>query len=59
MTEEKIKIGHGFAENSPNCPKCDSPPEEHKVENYDIMWQDGDVVCTKCGTKVRNYDASI
>jgi len=49
---------HGLAEASPNCPKCDSPPEKHKVENYDPMWQDGDVICTKCETKVRNYDAS-
>ncbi len=59
MKEEKQQpaMMHGFAENSPNCPKCDSPPEKHTVENYDMMWHDGDVVCTECGTKVRNYDA--
>lgn len=40
-----------------NCPSCGSPPSEHHVENYDPMWRDGDVIC-KCGTKVRDYDAS-
>jgi len=48
-----------FAENSPNCPdpECGAPPSEHHVEDYDIRWQEGKVVC-KCGTFVRDYDAS-
>ncbi len=50
-------MAHGLSESSPNCPKCDSSPDKHKVENYDMIWHDGDVVCTECGTKVRNYDA--
>ena len=57
--QEEIKMGHGLAQASPNCPECGAPPEKHKVENYDLMWQDGDVVCTICGTWVRKYDASI
>jgi len=52
-----IKMGHGLAEASKDCPKCGASPEEHTVQNYDILWGDGDVVCTKCDTKVRNYDA--
>jgi len=55
--KSNLAMMHGLAEASPNCPNCDSPPQEHTVENYDMMWHDGDVVCTKCGTKVRNYDA--
>ena len=48
---------HGLAKASSNCPNCNAGPEKHHVENYDPIWQDGDVVC-ECGTKVRNYDAS-
>ncbi len=40
-----------------HCPKCGSPPKEHEVENYDQTWHDGDVVCQKCQTRVRGYDA--
>jgi len=40
-----------------NCPSCNAPPADHHIENYDMMWQDGDVVC-KCGAYVRGYDAS-
>lgn len=39
------------------CPNCGSPPSDHEVRNYDPTWRDGDVYCTKCGVKVRNYDA--
>ncbi|MDP2593783.1 MAG: hypothetical protein Q8P36_00365 [bacterium] len=49
-------VVHLLAPASPNCPNCGAPPSEHHVENYDRMWQDGDVVC-KCGTRVRGYDA--
>lgn len=40
-----------------HCPKCDSPPIKHELRNYDPMWHDGDVYCTKCGTRVRTWDA--
>lgn len=40
-----------------HCPKCDSPPSDHEVRNYSMMWHDGDVVCTKCETYVRGWDA--
>ncbi len=41
-----------------HCPKCGSPPgRDHEVANYDPMWHDGDVMCTKCQTRVRGYDA--
>ncbi|MEK7640658.1 MAG: hypothetical protein AAB389_01530 [Patescibacteria group bacterium] len=42
---------------SPNCPKCDAPPSRHEVRNHSVIWHDGDVHCTKCGTYVRMYDA--
>lgn len=40
-----------------HCPKCGSPPTDHEVRNYDPMFRDGDVTCTKCDTYVRGYDA--
>ena len=40
-----------------HCPKCGSPPSQHEVRNYDEMWRDGDVHCTKCEAYVRDYDA--
>jgi hypothetical protein len=40
-----------------NCPKCGSEPKEHEVRNFDRVWRDGDVYCTKCNTYVRMYDA--
>ena len=51
-----LGVGHVLAENSPDCPRCDAPPADHHVEDYDPMWQDGKVVCTKCGHFVRNYN---
>lgn len=38
-----------------SCPQCGS--ENTKVENYDAMWHDGDLVCQDCGTFVRGWDA--
>lgn len=38
------------------CPKCGSPPNEHEVRNYDLIWGDGDIHCCICGTYVRGYD---
>lgn len=42
---------------SPNCPHCGAGPEFHEVKNYDALFHDGDVVCTRCREKVRDYDA--
>lgn len=50
-------IGHLLAVNSPDCPNCGAPPSEQEVRNYDPMWRDGDVHCTRCDTRVRGYDA--
>lgn len=40
-----------------HCPKCDSPPSDHEVRNYNMMWHDGDVICKKCETYIRSWDA--
>ncbi len=40
-----------------HCPQCLSHPRDHYVANYDGMWRDGDVYCTKCKAYVRDYDA--
>lgn len=37
------------------CPKCGGT--ECHVENYDMTWHDGDVVCNACDTYVRGFDA--
>ena len=37
------------------CPSCGSTRSE--VQNHDLMWHDGDVVCLDCDTRVRGYDA--
>jgi len=37
------------------CPNCGSI--DCRLENYDMMWHDGDVVCNKCNTRIRTYDA--
>lgn len=36
------------------CPKCGST--KTKVANYNMMWGDGDLVCARCGTKIRDWD---
>jgi hypothetical protein len=38
------------------CPACGKDYRHWRVENYDEMWRDGDVVC-ECGARVRRYDA--
>lgn len=38
-----------------SCPECQSSDVE--VVDYDPMWRDGDVVCKRCHTYVRGYDA--
>lgn len=37
------------------CPDCGS--NKTSVENHDLNWHDGDVVCDDCDTYVRMYDA--
>lgn len=56
-SSEDRSVLHVLAPNSPNCPGCGAPPSQHEVRNYSLMWHDGDVHCTKCGTYVRPYDA--
>lgn len=62
MQMENIKCDKCKKENlfrqCDHCPKCDSPPSDHQVENFDPRFRDGDVVCKKCKTYVRGYDAS-
>lgn len=40
-----------------HCPKCDASPQHQEVRNHSIMWGDGDVHCTLCGTFVRSWDS--
>jgi hypothetical protein len=40
-----------------NCKNCGAPPSEQEVRNHDPMMHDGEVWCTVCNTKVRDYDA--
>ena len=51
-------VGHFLAPNTEDCPCCGATPDKFEVRNYDPLWQDGDVVCTICETRVRGYDAS-
>jgi transcription initiation factor TFIIIB Brf1 subunit/transcription initiation factor TFIIB len=39
------------------CPKCGSKPLKVRVEDYDRVWHDGNIVCAKCGQFIRSYDA--
>jgi hypothetical protein len=38
------------------CPKC-GQTDRLTVRNYDLMWHDGEVWCTRCEVYVRGYDA--
>ncbi len=40
-----------------DCKKCGSKPKDHYMTNYDMMWHEGDVYCSKCGAYVRMWDA--
>lgn len=42
---------------APNCPRCGAPPSEHEVRDYDMVWHDGNVHCTRCGAYVCMYNA--
>jgi hypothetical protein len=39
------------------CPACGLATMDHPVENRDLMWGEGDVMCKCCGTKVRDWDS--
>jgi len=43
--------------NHKHCPKCDSAPEKHRMENYDSMWHEADIYCNICNEFVRYWDA--
>lgn len=38
-----------------SCPTCGGT--ETHMENYNMMWHDGDIVCTACNTYIRMWDA--
>lgn len=42
-------------DNRNQCKKCGSLKTH--VENYSMMWHDGDVICDNCDSYVRSYDA--
>lgn len=37
------------------CPNCKTT-KYAEVRNYDAMWGDGDLYCSKCDVKIRNWD---
>jgi uncharacterized Zn finger protein (UPF0148 family) len=37
------------------CPKCGSTHLE--LRDYSMVWRDGRIYCSTCGTFVRNYEA--
>ncbi len=37
------------------CPECGS--KSTRMENYSMMWHEGDIVCNDCDTYVRGFDA--
>lgn len=53
MTNESI--GH-LINTYKTCPQC-GKTDALEVLNYDLMWHDGEVWCTRCEVKVREYDA--
>lgn len=65
LQQSKLSYGEKYCEhcdiiawgNHIHCPKCNAAPEFQEVRNFDEIWRDGDVHCTKCQTYVRGYDA--
>lgn len=39
------------------CPYCGADEHKLEVRNHDLMWHEGDVCCTVCDKKVRDFDA--
>ena len=49
-------VAFGAARKHDNtCPECGGT--KLRLENYDMMWHDGDLVCEACDTYVRMWDA--
>lgn len=44
-----------FPLNHKHCKKCNSPPDEHEIRDYQIGYG-GPVYCLKCGEYVRDFD---
>lgn len=65
LQQSKLSYGEKYCEpcdaivwgNHMHCPKCNAEPKFQEIRNFDQVWRDGDVHCTKCGTYVRGYDA--
>jgi hypothetical protein len=58
---DQLEPGHILNEawnpkNDKPCPSCGKNYTHWRVENYDPIWHDGDVVC-ECGQRIRGYDA--
>jgi len=51
----KIEQLHGINKYKP-CPKCNSA-EHLTIRDYDPIWHDGEVWCSRCNEFVRTYDA--
>jgi hypothetical protein len=47
---------HNFLHRGKACPECGST-DHLTVRNYDSVWRDGEVWCSRCEVFVRNYDA--
>ena len=53
--QELTALFRAFREAYNRCPDCSS--DNTSVRNYDSLWQDGDLVCDDCNTRVRGWDA--
>lgn len=42
----------------PNCPYCNAPPNQQEIRNVNKVFRTGDVYCTVCGGRVRDWDPS-
>ena len=38
-----------------SCRNCGSA--DTRIENHDLMWHDGDIICNSCDCYVRGFDA--
>lgn len=57
MSDEATIIGpFHLINNYKPCPKC-GKTDAFEVRNYDFMWHDGQVWCSRCDVYVREYDA--
>lgn len=42
----------------PNCPHCNASPNQQEIRNVNEILRMGDVYCTVCGGRVRDWDPS-